>query len=165
MKDEPVIRKIRNPFRLYKGEAYNCFGCSPNNPVGLQLDFYSDGENLFANWQPTRQYEGYTNVIHGGVQATLMDEIASWFVYSMLDTAGVTSSLEVHYHKPLYVNGGEVKIVAMLKEHTDKKAVLQTEILNAKGLICSSAVVEYYLFPSAVAKAKYLYPGKKKFWE
>ncbi len=159
------IKRIKNPFKAQKGDTYNCFGCSPNNPIGLHLDFYSDGEIVFAKWMPKQQYEGYTNVIHGGIQATLMDEIASWFIYAMLDTAGVTSRLDVQYHKPLYANGGEVKISATLKECTDRKAIIQAEVQNAKGQICSSALVEYCLFPPMVAKKKYMYPGKECFWE
>ena len=160
-----TFKKIRNPFSEHKGDAYNCFGCSPGNSIGLHLDFYSDGESVYADWLPQKGYEGYTNVIHGGIQATLMDEIASWFVYAMLDTAGVISRLEVHYHKPLYISGGAVRIEAVLKDHTDNTALNETRILNANGHVCSSALVEYYLFPSHVAKAKYKYPGKESFWE
>lgn len=158
-------QKIINPFIEHKGEAYNCFGCSPHNPMGLHLDFYSDGIKLFAKWVPDKSFEGYDNVIHGGIQATLMDEIASWFIYAMLDTAGVTSKLDVQYHKPLYVSGGEVRIEAELEKQTRKSAHIKTQIINSTGVVCSSAVVEYYLFPPNVARAKYMYPGKESFWE
>ncbi|MBR8537933.1 PaaI family thioesterase [Carboxylicivirga sediminis] len=159
------MKKIVNPFASEKGSDYHCFGCSKANSNGLQLSFYSDGDKLFANWLPQRAFEGYTNVVHGGIQATLMDEIASWYVYALLDTAGVTSAMEVKYHKPLYMTNGEVQIVAELKEKNRRSAIIDTKIYNASGLLCSSALVEYYLFPSNVARTKYKYPGKEKFWE
>ncbi|WP_430815593.1 PaaI family thioesterase [Carboxylicivirga sp. RSCT41] len=158
-------KKIINPFVKQKGDSYNCFGCSPQNNIGFKLEFYAEGDAVFASWLPQSKYEGYMNVVHGGIQATLLDEIASWYIYAMLDTAGVTNKLDVSYHKPLYVSGGEVLIKATLEEHTRKMARLKTEILNAKGEVCSSAIVEYFLFPQNVAKAKYMYPGKEAFWE
>jgi len=159
------IKKIRNPFVSKKGEAYNCIGCAPDNEIGFQLEFFAHGQSLFAHWLPNRRFEGYMNVVHGGIQATLMDEIASWYVYAMLDTAGVTSRLDVQYHKPLYVSGGELKITADLKSKSPKLAQIETKILNANGVVCSSAVVDYYLFPPNVARAKYMYPGKEAFWD
>ena len=35
------MKKIINPWRNHEG--YNCFGCSPDNPIGLHLEFYEDG--------------------------------------------------------------------------------------------------------------------------
>ena len=68
-------RKIFNPYRDLKG--YNCFGCSLNNMDGLRLEFIEDGEYLKSEWQPEDKFQGYINILHGGIQATLLDEIAN----------------------------------------------------------------------------------------
>ena len=73
------MRRINNPFVRYDG--YDCFGCAPENPLGLALDFFEDGEDLVATWEPGEHYQGYNRVLHGGIQATLLDEIASWVVF------------------------------------------------------------------------------------
>jgi len=160
------MRKIKNPFPEKHGDDYNCFGCSPDNNIGLHLHFYEDNGIVYADWKPDRKFEGYHNVLHGGIQATMHDEIASWAVYTQCETAGVTSRLDVTYHKPLYISSNEkITIKATLKEQQDKKAVFETEILNAKGDVCSSAVVEYFLFPKPVAERKFFYPGKDAFFE
>ena len=160
-----TVKKINNPFLAHKDNNYNCFGCSPSNNIGFHLEFFGDGENVFCYWNPQKSYEGYANVVHGGIQAALMDEVAAWFTYSMLGTAGVTQGLNVEYHKPLFITGGEVKINASLKEKTGKSALIRTTIVNSKGVICCSADVEYFLFPPQLARTKYMYPGKEKFWE
>ncbi len=160
-----TVKKINNPFQEHKGERYNCFGCSPSNHSGLQLEFFGDGTTVFCYWNPQRAYEGYINIVHGGIQATLLDEVASWYIYSMLDTAGVTQRLNVEYHKPLFVSRGEVKVSAELKKKTNKIAIIKACIFNGDGVILCSADVEYYLFPPHVARAKYMYPGKKEFWK
>lgn len=43
-------RKIINPFAGTSG--YNCFGCSPDNKLGLQLSFANEGEYIVAQWLP-----------------------------------------------------------------------------------------------------------------
>lgn len=72
------MKKIRNPFALHKSQDYNCFGCSPDNEIGLNLEFWDTGDEIITQWMPDNKFVGYKNVLHGGIQATIMDEIASW---------------------------------------------------------------------------------------
>lgn len=155
--------KINNPFIEAKGSDYHCFGCSPDNTIGLLMEFYTDGERVFSEWTPTRNFEGYHNVVHGGIQSTIMDEIASWTVYALLDTAGVTQKMTVDYHKSLFLSSGKINIESSVKANNGKTATMYVEIKNSKGELCSSGEVVYFLFPSAVARRKFNYPGKEAF--
>lgn len=157
------LTKINNPFIATKGDEYHCFGCSPDNKAGLLMEFYTDGSKVYAEWTPTKTFEGYHNVVHGGIQSTLMDEIASWTVYALLDTAGVTQKMTVDYHKSLFLSHGNVKVESEVKVNDGKTATMFVEVKNSKGEVCSSAEVVYFLFPSAVARRKFNYPGKEAF--
>ncbi len=87
--------KIVNPFiELGRGHDYNCFGCSPFNEIGLQLDFWEDGDYLVAKWQPRKSLEGWMGVLHGGIQATLLDEIAGWI--KVFKKSGEAVSIAYH---------------------------------------------------------------------
>ena len=77
--------------------GYNCFGCSPNNPFGLRMEFYEDGDELSVRGNRARSLPGFHDILHGGIQATMMDEIASWVVLVKMDTAGVTYRLNTRY--------------------------------------------------------------------
>ena len=81
------MKKIRNYWAHTPG--YNCFGCSPDNPHGLHMEFYEDGEEIISTWQPTHDAQGWIDTLHGGIQATLADEIASWGVFHKLQSTGV----------------------------------------------------------------------------
>lgn len=37
-----MSRKVLNPFKDLDG--YNCFGCSPGNQIGLQMNFYEEAD-------------------------------------------------------------------------------------------------------------------------
>ena len=104
--------KIINPYTKLPG--YNCFGCSPDNTVGLQLQFFEEDEYLVSEWMPKQHLSGYKNVLHGGIQATLLDEIASWAVQIKLRTAGVTANLNLRYKKPVLVDEGQITLRAKI---------------------------------------------------
>ena len=69
-------------------EGYNCIGCSPDNPFGLHLCFYEDGDDIVTTWKPSPLYQGWLNTLHGGIQALLLDEVCGWVVTRKLQTAG-----------------------------------------------------------------------------
>jgi len=72
------MREVNNP---YKGlDGYLCFGCCPDNEFGLRLKFSENGEFIESEWEPASYFQGYKNILHGGIQASLLDEIAGWVV-------------------------------------------------------------------------------------
>src|SRR5574344_136555 len=159
----PQIRKIHNAYADIAD--YNCFGCSPTNPIGLQLKFWEEGEFIYAKWKPKRLYEGYLNVLHGGIQATLLDEIADWVLIVKLGTSGVTKILNITYYKPVYVNHGEILLKAKLIRQENHTAFIHTELLDKDGIIRSSAEIEYFIHPQSVAKRKYHFPDPESFFK
>ena len=157
-----MLRKVRNPFTGHQG--YNCFGCSPDNPIGLRLNFVDEGDIITATWQINPDLQGYNNVLHGGIQATLLDEIASWYVYVKLKTAGVTSKLDVKYKKPVYVTKGPILLKARLQEHRHNLADIRAELFDSDHQLCAEGVIQYFTFPEKIARDKYFYPEAKDFY-
>lgn len=156
-----MTRSINNPFRGMEG--YNCFGCSPENAYGLKMHFEEEGDEVVSRWNPDKKFQGFTGVLHGGIQATLMDELASWFVFAKLGTAGVTARMEVTYHKPVKISRGPLVLRARLSEQRRRLAVMKVTLTDAEGTLCSEAVVEYFLFPPEKARQELLYPGQEYF--
>lgn len=157
------MRKIINPW-AGKG-LYTCFGCADDNNIGLHMQFYDYGEGLLCNWKPNRNYEGYTNTLHGGIQSTMHDEIASWVVYVKGETAGMTTELNVKYLKSVMVNQGDIKITGTIKEKDRRFIKVQTQLFNNAGDLCSEGEVVYRVFPQKMAIEKMHYPGVEAFYE
>jgi uncharacterized protein (TIGR00369 family) len=156
------MREILNPYS--KQKDYNCFGCSPDNNWGLRMRFFEDGEDVICSWDPRHNFQGYYNVLHGGIQATLMDEIASWVVQVKLCTAGVTARMETKYHKPVLMDKGDITLKARVKESRRRLAVIDVELFNSEGVLCSSSVVSYITYPEEIARKKLNYPDFKEFF-
>jgi acyl-coenzyme A thioesterase PaaI-like protein len=98
--------------------SLHCFVCGIENPVGLQLKIYQTApgeiETIFT---APDHYQGYPGVLHGGIVATILDEISGRA--HMGDPSEprfmFTGKLEVLYRKnvpigrPLRVVGKAVK--------------------------------------------------------
>jgi uncharacterized protein (TIGR00369 family) len=155
------MRKLNNPFTELEG--YNCFGCSPGNPSGLQMTFCENEEELISEWDPKIHFHGYQNILHGGIQATLLDEISSWVVYTKLKTAGFTSKLNVRYLKPVYVDKGRLTIKARVKAMKRNLAEIDARLYDNDQVLCSEATVIYFTFPETKGNKNLYYPDFSTF--
>ncbi len=157
------MKKILNPYVKYDG--YNCFGCSPNNDHGLKMEFFEDGESVVCSWKPVGFLQGYHNILHGGIQATLMDEIGSWFVQIKLKTAGVTSNMNIRYLNKVSVIEGNIRLVASLLQKRRNLADVQVELFDANNKLCAIGKLTYYTFTLQKAISEMYYPDYKDFFE
>jgi len=154
--------RLRNPYAEFPG--YNCFGCSPSNAAGLRMEFYEEGEEVVSTWSPEPDFQGFHDVLHGGIQATLMDEIASWVVFVKLDTAGVTYRLNTRFRVPVRISRGVVTLRARLVERKRNIATMEVVLLDGEGKKCSESTVDYFLLPRDRAVKEFHYPGRKAFY-
>lgn len=137
-------KRIINP---YVGmEGYNCFACSPDNPVGLHLTFFEEGDDIVTHWTPTDLYTGWTHTLHGGIQALLIDEVCGWVVARKVKTAGVTSNMEMHYKRPVHTDGQEVMVRAHIREQRRNIVLIDATLYDGEGNVCTEATCTYFTF-------------------
>lgn len=156
-------QKINNPFTAVPG--YKCFACAPRdiNPGGMGMTFSLEGAAVVSDWDPGDSFQGYQGVVHGGIQATAMDEIASWFVYTCCRTAGVTKSIEVNYLKSAAVKNAPFRLKAELRNKDKKSAEIDVRLFDSNGSLCSEGLAVYSLFSPELAHKKFGYPGPDAF--
>jgi acyl-coenzyme A thioesterase PaaI-like protein len=159
------MRKIRNIHLNDDPEVYQCFGCSPYNEFGLHLEFWEDGEEVVSFWNPRPILQSYPKILHGGIQSTLLDEIAGWLVYVKCGTVGMTGEMKVRFKKPLMIDEGEITIRANLVEQHKRTAIIQSRLINSSGIVCSEAEFKFFLLSETDAREKYNYPGIDAFFE
>ena len=154
---------LHNPFKDLPG--YHCFGCSPYNPIGLRLKFEEIGEEIVSKWEPGHDYQGYFNILHGGIQATLMDEIASWTVYVKLKTAGFTAGMEVRYLKNVALDRGPLTLRSRVQKMRRNLADIEVELYDKEEVLCSRATLTYFTFPPGKARETMFYPDHSEFYK
>lgn len=157
------MKNLRNPFTNLEG--YNCFGCSPNNPQGLHLTFVEEDDEIVSQWNPDKNFQGYFNILHGGIQATLMDEIASWTVYVKVKTSGFTSKAEFRYLKTVGMDQGPITLRAKLKQMRRNLADIEVRLYNNENTLCASGLLTFFTVPLDKSKQSMYYPSHNEFYE
>ena len=147
------MKRIFNPWEGMVG--YHCYGCDPHSPQGLRMEFYEDGDDIVSVWNPRPEFQGWVDTLHGGIQATLADEISSWVVFRKFQTSGVTSRMEVRYHKPIRTTGGRIVLRARVEEQRRNIVRIAVEIRDVRGELCTEAVCVYFLFPKEKARREF----------
>ena len=113
----------------------NCFGCGGANARGMQLTFEQDdaARRIRGSFRLSSDYQGGTGFVHGGIVATLLDEVMAKVSRFEGDHA-VTGELTVEYVQPvpvdrdLLVEGWEI-------ERKGRNLLRQGEIRDASGAI------------------------------
>jgi len=78
-----------------------CFCCGPRNPIGLKLTFETlpDGR-MRTYWTPRPEHQGFKEIVHGGLIATLMDEVMIQLLHAR-GVHAVTAELSTRFLRPL----------------------------------------------------------------
>lgn len=77
-----------------------CFGCSAENPAGLHLRFFRSGEGVCCDVTLGAAHQGATEIVHGGIQAVLLDEASCAAAFFTRGTYVVTGQLDIRYRRP-----------------------------------------------------------------
>ena len=114
-----------------------CFLCGKNNPAGLKLDFSFDGKTIKTEFIPEKIHQGYTDILHGGIVATLLDE-AMVKVAIELGTFAVTAQMDIRLKKPAKT-GEKLIISAEIKEEKRNVLFAYAKAVTDKGIIVADA--------------------------
>lgn len=147
------MKRIINPWRGMDG--YRCFGCDPRSEQGLRMEFYEDGDRIVSRWKPRPEFQGWVDTLHGGIQATLADEISSWVVFRKFHTSGVTSRMEVRYLKPIHTSEDHITLQATVVRQRRNIVDIEVKIFNSQDQLCTEALCIYFLFPKEKAHEEF----------
>ncbi len=147
------MKKIINPWKGLEG--YMCFGCAPNNPMGLHMEFFEDGDDIVAFWKPKDVYQGWLRTLHGGIQTTLMDELGGWVVMRKLQTSGVTSRLNAKFLKSISTDEPLLTIRGRITDQKRNAIFIETEIYDSQEVLCARADMVYFVVSKERAKEEF----------
>ena len=115
-----------------------CFACGPKNVHGLRLEFKHPQSGLLTSSVVfDKRYQGYKNIVHGGLMATVLDEMMVNLAWVEKKPA-VTAQLNVSLKKAAKV-GEKIRLEGRITE--EKARVIRTSAVakNEKGEILAEA--------------------------
>jgi len=92
-----VAQRIDERFAF---EPHNCFACGTLNTGGLHLDLHVDGERCWTDLEIPERFQGWDEIAHGGIVATILDEVMAWSLVDA-DNWGLTARLTVAFKRPV----------------------------------------------------------------
>jgi uncharacterized protein (TIGR00369 family) len=82
----------------------HCFACGRHNPNGLHMNVTRADEGVHALIRMPAWVQSYADIVHGGIIATILDEMAVWAAFHHGYTC-VTAELLVRIKKSMDING------------------------------------------------------------
>jgi acyl-coenzyme A thioesterase PaaI-like protein len=135
------------------GAEQRCFGCGPHNEHGMRLRFRREGDEVLTEITAISGWDGPPKVFHGGLQATVADELAGWTLVGILGRMGFTTSMRVRYVRPMKIG---VPILGRGSIASRKGPITTVNVrLEQEGKLGCSARVSYML-PDQDKAASYL---------
>jgi uncharacterized protein (TIGR00369 family) len=87
----------------------DCFVCGDNNECGLKARFFvADDGSVITEYTALEKHIGYAGILHGGILASLLDEVMIKAVLKD-DILAVTASMDIKFKKPIYT-GETIKL-------------------------------------------------------
>jgi acyl-coenzyme A thioesterase PaaI-like protein len=123
-----------------------CFFCGKESPGGLRLRFSRDdatGE-VFSDYVPDMRFAGQGTILHGGIQAGILDEIMGWTGHAATGSLAVTVKLEAEYLAPVYIDGTPIRISCALSADEGKTMTLEARITDSRDTLCTRATGRFH---------------------
>lgn len=146
------MESAKNYLDLPNSSDHYCFGCSPVNPSGLQMSFSADRDTVISRVTIPDHLCGWSNIAHGGVLTTILDEIMSWAALHFIKRITMTKSMNMEFIKPVYIRTplkAEGKVLEIVGKH---EAVMEGVLYNDKGEPCAKSTANFAVFSPKIAK-------------
>jgi acyl-coenzyme A thioesterase PaaI-like protein len=122
-----------------------CFGCSSENASGLRLIFRRTGEEIRSDYVIEDRFHGAPGIAHGGIVASIFDEVSCAAVFFMRGRHVVTGELTVRYEKPCPVEVALVFRARITDETHAKYAIVVSEAFRDGALLARSTGKFFYV--------------------
>jgi len=119
-----------------------CFVCGDKNKRGLNVKFYSSGEKAKAEYTPKKEFEGYRDILHGGIISTLLDEVMIQAIIAQ-GILTFTTQIEVKFKKPARI-GEKLLLEGEIIEDKGKIIVTKGEMAKEDGTIVAVSTGKFF---------------------
>jgi acyl-coenzyme A thioesterase PaaI-like protein len=117
-----------------------CLCCGEKNPMGFKMKFRYESEKILSEVVVPKEYQGFANVVHGGILGTLLDELMV-NLYWLKDERVVTVEYQVRLKAPCPV-GEKILLIAWPVETKRKIHFTAASACLANGIVVAEATAK-----------------------
>ena len=123
-----------------------CFVCGSDNPIGLKVTFFQDERQVWTEFTPGQQHQGYPGITHGGIIYTLLDETIGRVAF-IHNKWVVTARMQVRYRQPVPV-GQKLRIEGEIVRLRGRALEAAGRALLPDGTVAAEAQRALYGVPA-----------------
>jgi uncharacterized protein (TIGR00369 family) len=127
--------------RRYAFADHHCFACGATNPIGMRLHIELGEGEARSTWTVGPDYVGWSDKAHGGIIATLLDEVMAW-APSSFDSWAVTAEMTVRYRSPA-APGEELRAEGQVVERRRRIYDVRGEVRGPDGRLIAEGRGRY----------------------
>lgn len=131
----------------------HCFVCGVNNESGLAMKFYEHGPgDVTATYEVPEHFQGYPGVVHGGIIAAMLDEVAGRAAMTgKHEQFRYSAKLEIKYRKPVPI-GEPLLVHGWVVEQRGSRAIAKADLRQQDGTLLSEAEALLVDLPDSVSE-------------
>ena len=123
--------------------THSCFVCGEANPLGLKLRFETDGRVVRTRFVPQADHMGFKDVIHGGLLATVLDEIMVWACAVQTRQFAFCAEMSVRFRRSAKPQDALLVTGELVANRHGKVFDAKASVTNAGGEILAEATGKY----------------------
>jgi len=127
------------------GTFPDCVVSGDANPMGLDIQFFREGDEAVSHAVLGPAFEGAPNRAHGGVVAAVFDDLMG-FVLTINESPAYTAELTVRYKRPTPV-GEDIEFRARLVDRRGRRLKIEAEATDAAGTKIATAAGLFITIP------------------
>jgi uncharacterized protein (TIGR00369 family) len=138
-----LTSEVRSPVGVpsFEFEPHNCFACGELNEHGLHLSLHLEERRSWCEFTLEERFEGWLGVTHGGIIATILDEVMAWSLAAE-NNWGVTARMIIDYKKPVPV-GTRVRAEGWIVRSRRRLVDTAGQIVDSEGTVLATAEAIY----------------------
>ena len=129
----------------------SCFVCGQDNPKGFHLQSETDGRIVRARVVFSSEHVGFKQTIHGGLTATLLDEVMSWACAVQAGRFAYCAELNVRYLQPVRPGQPVVVTGELVANRRGRLFEAKSTLASETGTLLASGTGKYLPLPESDA--------------
>jgi acyl-coenzyme A thioesterase PaaI-like protein len=121
----------------------SCFVCGEANPSGLKLRFETDGKLVRTTFVPLPEHAGFRATVHGGVLATVLDELMVWACAVPTRRFGYCAEMTVRYANPVAPGMKILGTAELALNRKNRIFEAKAELRTESGQLLASSTGKY----------------------
>ncbi|RKZ14625.1 hypothetical protein DRQ53_11085 [bacterium] len=146
----PMPQLMTQPVRMPLPWSRSCFVCGEENPLGLRARSFLVEGRIEMAFKPRQEYAGWNGVTHGGLVATVLDEVMTWAAIVHSEQACFAAEFSVRLRRPLPPG---TNVIARASCDGGRRRVFETSasLESPDGEVFSTAEGRYMAIPKGQA--------------